>query len=268
MVVVDVQGCIVAEFRIEHSVAGWQQWKEKIAAFPSLGVAIETSFGAAVEQLLESGVTVYPVNPMNAKRYRERKCSSGNKTDHLDAWSLADALRLDGQAWRPLTVQDPVIAELRILAATRWSSSRSARRSSTSSSRPYTNIIPTALEAFDDWTSSGAWAFVEAFPTAEALIKAGKRKWDKFLHSHKLYRPQTYQNRIAIFEQAGQWKATWLPPSPPRVSWPWPAASNCASSNSNSKPTANASRRFSPATRTAPCSVRCREPGPSSLRAC
>lgn len=56
IVVVDTQGRIVSEFRIEHSLSGWQQWKEKTAAFPHLGVAIETSFGAAVEQLLDSGV--------------------------------------------------------------------------------------------------------------------------------------------------------------------------------------------------------------------
>jgi len=78
-------------------VAGWRLWQEKIAAYPKLGVAIETSFGAAVEQLLASGVAVYPVNPRNAKRYRERKSSSGNKTDRHDAWALADALRLDGR---------------------------------------------------------------------------------------------------------------------------------------------------------------------------
>jgi transposase len=206
VVVVDVQGCIVAEFRIEHSVAGWQQWKDKIAAFPHLGVAIETSFGAAVEQLLDSGVTVYPVNPMNAKRYRERKCSSGNKTDHLDAWSQADALRLDGQGWRPLTVQDPVTAELRILARDEVELIEERTALVNQLQQALHEYYPTALEAFDDWTSSGAWSFVEAFPTAEALIKAGKRKWDKFLHSHKLYRPQTYQNRIATFEQADQWR--------------------------------------------------------------
>lgn len=206
VVVVDVQGCIVAEFRIEHSIAGWQQWKDKTAVFPHLGVAIETSFGAAVEQLLDSGVTVYPVNPMNAKRYRERKCSSGNKTDHDDAWALADALRLDGQGWRPLTVQDPVIAELRILARDEVGLIEERTALVNQLQQALHEYYPTALEAFDDWTSSGAWSFVEAFPTAEALIKAGKRKWDKFLHSHKLYRPQTYQNRVAIFEQADKWR--------------------------------------------------------------
>jgi hypothetical protein len=60
-----------------------------------MGVAIETSFGAVVEQLLESGVTVYPVNPLCAKRYRERRCPAGNKTDFHDAWAQTDALRFD-----------------------------------------------------------------------------------------------------------------------------------------------------------------------------
>ncbi len=105
VIIVDARGAITADFRIEHTPSGWKLWQKKTAACPRLGVAIETSFGAAVEQLLESGVTVYPVNPMNAKRYRERKCSSGNKTDRHDAWALADALRMDGHAWRPLGLQ-------------------------------------------------------------------------------------------------------------------------------------------------------------------
>ncbi|MEI6277750.1 MAG: transposase [Verrucomicrobiae bacterium] len=76
VVILDNGGRIVVEFRIEHTATGWKAWKEKIKAFPSLAVAIETSYGAAVEQLLDCDLQVYPVNPMNAKRYRERKCSS------------------------------------------------------------------------------------------------------------------------------------------------------------------------------------------------
>ena len=84
VVVIDAQGKIIDEFRFEHSIEGWNFWKQKVAEHPGLGVAVETSFGAAVEQLLASGVTVYPVNPMNAKRYRERKCSSGNRVPVTD----------------------------------------------------------------------------------------------------------------------------------------------------------------------------------------
>jgi len=61
---------------------------------------------------------------------------------------------------------------------------------------------PTALEAFEDWTWPSAWAFVEAFPTPDALLQAGKRKGEKFLHTHKLYRPDTYEKRLSLFVQA------------------------------------------------------------------
>jgi len=157
--------------------------------------------------MLESGVSVYPVNPMNAKRYRERKCSSGNKTDRHDAWALADALRLDGTGWRPLRRTDPIVSELRILCRDEVSLIEERTALINQLQQALHEYYPTALEAFDEWTLPGAWAFVEAFPDAPSLTKAGKRKWDKFLHSHRLARTQTYGRRIAAFEQAGQWNA-------------------------------------------------------------
>lgn len=205
IIVVDTSGTIVLELRIEHTLEGWRQWKDKTAAFPRLGVAIETSFGAAVEQLLESAVTVYPVNPMNAKRYRERKSASGNKTDRHDAWALADALRLDGHGWRPLAARDPVVAELRILSRDEVALIEERTALVNQLQQALHEYYPSALEAFDDWISPGAWSFVETFPTPQALTKVGKRKWEKFLHSHKLFRPQTYEKRIGVFESAGQW---------------------------------------------------------------
>ena len=61
---------------------------------------------------------------------------------------------------------------------------------------------PAALEAFDNWTMPAAWAFIEQFPTPLDLKKAGKRKWEKFLHTHRLYRRQTYTKRLEIFARA------------------------------------------------------------------
>lgn len=206
IVIVDAHGAKVADFRIEHTTAGWKDWQLKIAGYPKLGVAIETSFGSAVQRLLESAVRVYPVNPMSAKRYRERKAPSGNKTDRDDAWALADALRTDGHAWRELSPQDPIIEELRILCRDEVALIEERTALICQLRQALHEYYPAALDAFDDWTSSNAWSFIERFPNAEALLKAGKRQWDKFLHSHKLYRAQTYEKRIAIFEKAGEWK--------------------------------------------------------------
>ena len=53
--------------------------------------------------------------PKPRARYRERKAPSGTKSDRLDAWSFADALRLDGSNWKPLCKQDPLLEQLRLL---------------------------------------------------------------------------------------------------------------------------------------------------------
>jgi hypothetical protein len=193
----------VADFQIEHTAAGWQRWGEQVAAL-GLGLAacVETSQGFVVEQLLESGIAVYPVAPSCAKGYRLRKIPSGNKTDRGDAWSLADALRVDGHGWKALAKEDPLVAELRLLCRDEVAliEERTALINQLRSAlREY---YPAALEAFEDWTLPSAWAFVETFPTPEALVSAGKRKWEKFLHTQQLARAQTYQNRMEIFARA------------------------------------------------------------------
>ncbi len=116
VVIVNPSGKIVADFQIEHTAEGWQRWREQVAVLgPGVAACVETSQGVVVEQLLESGVAVYPVSTTSAKPYRQRKVPSGNKTDHADAWSLADALRVDGHGWKALAKEDPLVAELRLL---------------------------------------------------------------------------------------------------------------------------------------------------------
>jgi len=202
VVVVDREGRIVEDFRFEDTAEGWQLLRKKLSAYPHPAVVIETSSGATVERLLEGGYAVYPVNPKAAKRYRERKAPSGTKTDRLDAWSLADALRLDGHTWRALKPDDPLTVELRLLCRDEIALIEQRTAFVCQLRAALGEYYPLVLEAFDDWTLPSSWAFVEAFPTPEVLVKAGKRKWEKFLHAHKLYRPETYEKRLGLFAQA------------------------------------------------------------------
>lgn len=205
IVIVDRSAQIVAEFQIEHTAEGWKKWREQVAAFGT-GVAacVETSQGVVVEHLLQSGVTVFPVSPASAKRYRERKVPSGNKTDRVDAWSLADALRVDGHGWKALAPEDPLVAELRLLCRDEVALIEERTALINQLQSALHEYHPAALEAFEDWTLPSAWAFVERFPTPQALQSAGKRQWEKFLHAHRLARPQTYERRMEIFARAGE----------------------------------------------------------------
>ncbi len=204
VVIVDASGKTVADFRFEHTAKGWADFLQQISAFPDLALAVETKSGVAIERLMELQCSIFPVHPQSAKAYRQRKVPSGNKTDRVDAWSLADALRLDGAQWKQLAPQDPRIKELRLLCRDEVALIRDRTAFISQLRQALYEYYPAALEAFDDWTCPFAWTFVVAFPTPEALLKAGKRKWEKFLHLHKLARPETYQRRLEIFANATQ----------------------------------------------------------------
>jgi len=208
VVIVNRGGLMVLELTFPHSVEGWQRWQQCVQEYPVMGVAVETSSGPAVERLLQSGVTVFPIHPKSAKAYRERKCPSGVKTDRLDAWSLADGLRTDGHAWRALAPLDPLVQELRLLTRDEVSLIEQRTALVNQLQQALNEYYLTALDAFDDWTVPYAWAFVEAFPTPDALVKAGRRRWEKFLHAHKLWRPQTCEMRLAQFAKAADFPAS------------------------------------------------------------
>lgn len=208
VVIVNSDGQIVADFEFEHSLEGWKSFDEKTAPWPNLAVAIETNQGAAVDQLLQRLCTIYPVNPVASESYRKRKAPSGSKTDHVDGWGLADALRVDGHGWKPLQPMDPLTQKLRLLCQDEVSLIEQRTLLVNRLQQALVEYYPAALQAFDDWTSPFTWDFIIEFPTPQRLVKAGQRRWEKFLHTHKLWRPETAERRLAIFAKADQFTAS------------------------------------------------------------
>lgn len=200
--VVDRSGSIVLQLRFEQTLEGWTTLRQKLSSLGKVGVAIETSCGPAVERLLAMGHGVYPMNPKAAERYRDRKAPSGVKDDQLDAWSFADALRTDGHGWRPLVPEDQATQFLRLLCRDEIALIEQRTALVLQLRAALQEYYPAALDAFDDWTLPAAWEFVVQFPTPQVLAKAGKRRWQKFLHTQKLYNADTTQRRLAIFEKA------------------------------------------------------------------
>jgi len=212
VVVVDRTGAIAAEFRFAHTAAGWAEFTDKMKPFAGCPLALETSSGPAVDQLLQRGWILYPVNPKAAQRYRERKAPSGTKSDRHDCWSLADALRTDGHGWRPLVPQDEATATLRALCRDEMGLIEQRTALVNQLIAALREYYPAALEAFDEWTAPYAWALLIQFPTPAALQAAGKRKWEKFLHTQRLWRESTAPARLKVFAAANA-----LPASPPIV---------------------------------------------------
>ena len=108
-------------------------------------------------------------------------------------------MRLDGHTWRQLKADDPLTVELGLLCRDEIALIEQRTALVCQLRAALHEYYPVALQAFDDWTLRSTWAFIEAFPTPAGLTKAGKRKWEKFLHTHKLYNTATYAKRLKLF---------------------------------------------------------------------
>jgi transposase len=118
---VDEAGKLVAKRRISDDMTGYQQLLDLLAdagdsAEAPIPVAMETARGLLVACLRTTGRKVYSINPMAVARYRERHTVARAKSDHADAMALANILRTDAAAHRPLPADSERVQAIAVLA--------------------------------------------------------------------------------------------------------------------------------------------------------
>jgi transposase len=102
---------------------------------------------------------------------------------------------------------DPLVAELRMLCRDELALIEERTALVNQLRTALKEYYPVVLKAFEDWSPPSSWSFVQRFPTPAVLAKAGKRQWEKFMHAHRLYRPETAPQRLALFAQALEFTA-------------------------------------------------------------
>src|SRR5215469_11298470 len=134
----DEAGRVLARRRLHEGVAGIAQLHELIGAHlgedgdAEVVIGIETDRGPWVAALAAAGYTVFPVNPLQASRYRERHGVSRAKSDGGDAHMLADMVRTDSHQLRPAAGDSPEAEGIKVLARTHktliWERTRAVQR--------------------------------------------------------------------------------------------------------------------------------------------
>jgi transposase len=119
--VLDAEGVVVDEKQVEHAAGAIHSFAESVlgrvdGSAGQVAIAIEVPRGALVETLIERGFHVYVMNPKQVDRFRDRHTVAGAKDDRRDAYVLADALRTDLQAFRRVSVDDPLVIRIRELS--------------------------------------------------------------------------------------------------------------------------------------------------------
>ena len=168
--VMDEAGKVLAKRRLPEGVAGIAQLHELIgrhvpedAEDAEVVIGIETDRGPWVAALVAAGYVVFPVNPLQASRYRERRGVSGAKSDQGDSHMLADMVRTDSHQLRPAAGDSPEAGGIKVVARTHktliWERTRGVQRLR----YQLREYFPAALEAFED---------LDARDTLELLGKA------------------------------------------------------------------------------------------------
>jgi transposase len=163
-------GKVLARRRLPEGVAGIAELHALVGAHlgevadgAEVVVGIETDRGPWVAALIASGYLVFPVNPLQASRYRERHGVSRAKSDSGDAHMLADMVRTDSHQLRPAAGDSPEAEAVKVLARTHktliWERTRAVQRLR----HQLLGYFPAALEAFED---------LDAPDTLELLAKA------------------------------------------------------------------------------------------------
>ena len=154
-------------------------------------VGIETDRGPWVQALIAAGYQVYPINPLQVARYRERHGASGAKSDRGDAHVLAEIVRLDRAHHRPIAGDSPAVDGLKLVARSHqafiWDRTRHFQRLRSA----LREFFPAALEAFPDLLAPEALELLERAPDparaarlsrskiTAALIRAHRRPGDQ-----------------------------------------------------------------------------------------
>jgi transposase len=164
-------GKVLARRRLPEGVAGIAQLHALIGAHlgddadgAEVVVGIETDRGPWVTAMIAAGYLVFPVNPLQASRYRERHGVSRAKSDAGDAHMLADMVRTDSRQLRPAAGDSPEAEAVKVLARTHktliWERTRAVQRLR----HQLLGYFPAALEAFGDLDAPDALELLAKAP--------------------------------------------------------------------------------------------------------
>jgi transposase len=161
--VMNEAGKVLAKARLPEGVAGMARLHELIgrhvgedAEGTQVVTGIGTDRGPWVAALVAAGYLVFPVNPLQASRYRERHGVSGAKSDGADAHMLADMVRTDSHQLRPAAGDSAQAEGIKVLARAHktliWDRTRHVQRLR----HQLREYFPAALAAFEDLAAPDA----------------------------------------------------------------------------------------------------------------
>jgi transposase len=186
---VESEGSVVIEFDIADTATDVVDMCRRLNRAGVRRVAIERPDGPVVDALLKDGLEVVVVASRSVKALRLRYGTTGNKSDHGDAYVLADCLRTDGHRWASLEPDSPATVTLRTHVRARKDLVEH-RVAVANQLRAHLKIVfPGVVGLFSDIDSPISLAFLRRFPSERKAAWLSEKRLAAWL------RTQSYGGR-------------------------------------------------------------------------
>lgn len=184
--IINQAGEVVSRSKISADAAGFSQLLTMLTEAGDteddpIPVGIETDRGLLIAALRSTGRALYPLNPLAASRYRSRHQVSGAKADATDAVLLANILRTDMAAHRPLPTDTELAQAIRVLARSQQDAVWARQKLGNQIRALLQDFYPAALDAFAGLYKGGltrpeARTILAAAPTPAKAAKLTRTK--------------------------------------------------------------------------------------------
>jgi len=186
-----------------EAVEAWvTQLRARFGEHP-IAVAVEQSRGALVFMLSKyAQLYLYPIHPRTAAQFRAALFPSGAKDDPEDADLLLDLLVHHRGRLRRLDPDTEQTRTLQMLVEERRKMVNEKTRQSNRLIAKLKLYFPQVLDWFDEVESELVGAFLQRWPTLEALQRTRPSTLRQFFHRHNCRSEERIQHRLEQSRQA------------------------------------------------------------------
>ena len=201
LALVGPDGTVVEEWTIDHTPTALSTLLERLdreGGPAQVDIALEPGAALLLDRLYDAGYTLYPINPKQLDRFRDRHFPSGAKDDSRDALVAALALARDRDRLRPLQAQDALTEEL-VARARACQRLVRLRADLANQARTVLRRYFPALEKLErDMDDPFFLDLLKAYPDADAARRARPSRIQSLLKAHRI-RALDVEKILAVF---------------------------------------------------------------------
>ncbi len=189
-VIMDLQGKVVERGAVVHNAHALEELaasiEHHVSSVEQVHVGLELNNGALLAWLVVKGYSVFGIQPKSAQRFRDIYRPSGSKDDRIDAFVLAEFVRVNKSHLRPWRPPSKITLQLRELL--RWREELVQQR--TAAYQRLRALLaewsPQLAELCDNLDCIWQLDLLSRFPTETRLCQAHGNRIRSFVRDHRM----------------------------------------------------------------------------------